>query len=245
MSGIIFNGQEMNNGETQKHYINRVVNEAVKKADREFKVIYDNKEFKIIYDKKDTRIYNDDSDTDSEINSDSDNEPDIYIDDDASDSESDDDNKLLERKQLFKNFKSQRDCNRHIETNDYTEYLHLVNMPEINNKQYYNNCKEVNKRLVYNAGDVVYCNDNELLKIFCLYEIIKVTRNHIKVRALEPILTIKHRNNNNDNSTRCNLYKYVIGNYTPHLKTRTFEKVKFNQLYRFKDYVYKSINLYN
>ena len=67
-----------------------------------------------------------------------------------------------------------------------------------------------------------------------------ISKRNIKVRALEPILTIKHVSE--DETARCNLYKYKKGKYNEYLKSRLFKRNEFNEVYIIKenDYIYKS-----
>jgi len=148
----------------------------------------------------------------------------------------DDDYKTIsEYTNILKNFRSQRDSDRHIELKDCLQFMNLMDYGEVEEKRDYNHQKTTVGHK-WNIGDIVFNYKNPHLKNVCYWTVIKITSKMLKIKALEPILTVKHESGN---SNKANLIKYKKDKFLNDVKTKYVFKNTHNSVYIMDDYFYR------
>lgn len=140
-----------------------------------------------------------------------------------------------EFKNTLNNFKSQRDEDRFIEIRKCKDFMRLMNRPEIELKRDYEHSKSTHKH-TFKIGDVVFYNDCEYFKNVHFWQIVKITKQQIKIKPLKPILTIKHMSSENN---KANVYKYKKDDFINNIKSVYVNKKSHNTVYIFDDYIYR------
>lgn len=142
---------------------------------------------------------------------------------------------------LCKNFKDQRDCNRFIEVKDYDVVNRLFEMDFIELKRDYNKQKTT-KNHKYKLGDVVFHNSNPHFKYLVFWEVVGITNNMIKCKAISPHVTVKYEPAKDTLLSNNYLIKYTKGSYVEDVKSKYFNKNTHNLYYDFDDYIYRMFN---
>ena len=142
---------------------------------------------------------------------------------------------ISEYTNILNNFRSQRDSDRHIELKDCCKFMNLMDYGEVEEKRDYNHQKTTVGH-VWKIGDIIFDYKNPHLKNVCYWKVIKITNKMLKIRALEPIITVKHES---ENGKKANLVKYKKDKFCDGVKTKYVFKNTHNSVYSINDYFYR------
>jgi len=143
---------------------------------------------------------------------------------------------LEEYNNVVNNFRSQRDTDRYIDIKNCEYFMNLMEHPEVENKRDYNHQKSTHK-YKWKVGDVVFNYANPYLKFITFWQVIKVSNKMLKVKPLQPIVTVRHINN--DSLSKVCLVKYKKDNFIDDVKSKYLSKHTHNTVYIIEDYIYR------
>jgi hypothetical protein len=142
---------------------------------------------------------------------------------------------ITEYTNILNNFRSQRDNDRYIELKDCEQFMNLLEFGEVEEKRDYNHQKSTNGH-IWKIGDIIFDYRNPHLKYICFWKVIKITSKMLKIKALNPFLTIKH---NSHNGERVLLMKYKKDVFIDDVKSKYVHKNTHNMVYIIDDYYYR------
>jgi len=233
MSGIIFNGQEMKEGENTEDYINRVINDTVNETmNNEY--VKPKNDYKLLHEINGIRLYihEDNVKEHNELIKRIENKKSLDVSDiDSTDDESDETDESDEEQEqgditykqlgrVFRDLKSNMNDYKNTLIKSNIEYEYIMNHYFFKSRVYIH--RQRKNTYDYKINDIFYFNTSNQLYLYNMWQITKEDKKHIYAKRLKPYNILTHKNQYTKNDI--NIYMYEFNNFEEDFKEKQFNK---------------------